>query len=151
MTRSVIDSIAYSMSQANESNVSEAATERNQRAALMVARLRQTARGVSPPAEARLPSFAIEHAVAGDAGHLHRAHNLSALPIESHRRVGGKLMVKAKRGLRRMLHPLVDTQTSWNAANARVVTFMLRQMAAQARSIESLEQQLEELQKELHP
>jgi len=50
-----------------------------------------------------------------------------------------------------MLHPLVETQTSWNAANARVVTFMLRQMAAQARSIESLEQQLEELQKELHP
>jgi hypothetical protein len=151
MTRSVIDSIAYSMSQASESNVSEAATERNQRAALIATRLRQTARSVSPPAEARLPSFAIEHAVAGDAGHLHRAHNLSELPIESHRRVSGKLMVEAKRGFRRMLHPLVETQTSWNAANARVVTFMLRQMAAQARSIESLEQQVEELQKELHP
>jgi hypothetical protein len=151
MTRSVIDSIAYSMSRASESNVSEAASERNQRAALIATRLRQTARSVSPPAEARLPSFAIEHAVAGDAGHLHRAHNLSALPIESHRRVSGRLMVEAKRGFRRMLHPLVETQTSWNAANARVVTFMLRQMAAQARSIESLEQQVEELQKELHP
>jgi hypothetical protein len=52
--------------------------------------------------------------------------------------------------LRRMLHPMLETQTSWNAANARVVTFMLRQLAAQARSIESLEQRVEELYEELH-
>jgi hypothetical protein len=121
------------------------------RTLLIASRLRQTARSVAPPASARLPSFAVEHAVAGDAGHLHRAHNLGALPIESHRRLSGKLTVRAKRTLRRMLYPTLETQTSWNAANARVVTFMLRQLAAQARSIESLEQQLEELQKELHP
>jgi hypothetical protein len=51
----------------------------------------------------------------------------------------------------RLLHPLPETQSTLNAANARVTSFLLRQMAAQARSIESLEQQLEELQKELHP
>ena len=52
--------------------------------------------------------------------------------------------------LRRMLYPVLETQTSWNAANARVVTFMLHQLAAQARSIESLEQQVDELYEELH-
>ena len=88
--------------------------------------------------------------MAGDVGHLHRAHNLDALPIESHRRLSGKLMIRTKRMLRRMLFPVLETQSSWNGANARVVTFMLRQLAAQARSIESLEQQLDELYEELH-
>jgi hypothetical protein len=83
-------------------------------------------------------------------GHLHRVHNLDALPIESHRRLSGKLTVRAKRMLRRMLYPTLETQSSWNAANARVVTFMLRQLAAQARSIESLEQQVDELYEEFH-
>jgi hypothetical protein len=75
---------------------------------------------------------------------------LDALRIESHRRLSGKLMVRTKRMLRRMLFPVLETQSSWNGANARVVTFMLRQLAAQARSIESLEQQLDELYEELH-
>ncbi len=88
--------------------------------------------------------------MAGDVGHLHRVHDLDALPIESHRRLSGTLMVRAKRMLRRMLFPVLKTQSSWNAANARVVSFMLRQLAAQARSIESLEQQLDELYEELH-
>lgn len=88
--------------------------------------------------------------MAGDVGHLHRTHNLSALPIESHRRLSGKLMVRTKRMLRRMLYPMFETQTTWNGANARVVTFTLRQLAAQARSIESLEQRVEELYEELH-
>jgi len=59
-------------------------------------------------------------------------------------------MTRAKRVLRRMLFPVLETQSSWNGANARVVTFMLRQLAAQARTIESLEQQLDELYEELH-
>lgn len=88
--------------------------------------------------------------MAGDVGHLHRVHDLDALPVESHRRLGGKPMTRAKRVLRRMLFPVLETQSSWNGANARVVTFMLRQLAAQARTIESLEQQLDELYEELH-
>ncbi len=116
---------------------------------LIATRLRQTARSVPPPVEARLPSFALEHAIAGDAGHLHRAHDLRSLSIESNRRVAGPVTVKVKRTLQRMLHPLPEVQTTLNAANARVTTFLLRQMAAQARSIESLEQQVEQLREEL--
>jgi hypothetical protein len=139
------------MTQSADTTSPESSPEPNSRSALIATRLRQTARSVSPPVEARLPSFALEHAVAGDAGHLHRAHNLSALPIESNRRVTGILTVGVKRTLQRLLHPLPEVQTTVNAANARVTTFLLRQLAAQARSIESLEQQVEELQKELHP
>ncbi len=116
---------------------------------LIATRLRQTARSVPSPVETRLPSFALEHAVAGDAGHLHRAHDLRSLSIESDRRVAGLVTVRVKRTLQRLLHPLPEVQTTLNAANARVTTFLLRQMAAQARSIESLEQQVEQLREEL--
>jgi hypothetical protein len=124
--------------------------EPSSRTALIATRLRQTARSTPSPVEAPLPSFALEHAVAGDMGHLHQTYNLSALPIESQRGLGGQLIVRTKRMLRRMLYPIVETQTGWNGANARVMTFTLRQLAAQARSIESLEQRVEELYEELH-
>lgn len=125
------------------------ATPADRSTGLIATRLRQTARSVPSPLEARLPSFALEHAVAGDAGHLHRAHDLRHLSIESNRRVAGPVTVRIKRTLQRMLHPLPEVQTTLNAANARVTTFLLRQMVAQARSIESLEQQVEELREEL--
>jgi hypothetical protein len=139
------------MTQSADTTSPESSPESNSRSALIATRLRQTARSVSPPVEARLPSFALEHAVAGDAGHLHRAHDLRDLSIESNRRVTGILTVGVRRTLQRLLHPLPEVQTSVNAANARVTTFLLRQLAAQARSIESLERQVEEIQKELHP
>jgi hypothetical protein len=116
---------------------------------LIEARLRQTARGVSPPATARLPSFVLDNLMRGDAGHLHRAHDLRQQPIESNRRLIGPLMVRLKRTLLRLLHPLPEVQSDWNAANARMVTFLLRQVSAQARSIETLERQVAELYREL--
>jgi hypothetical protein len=116
---------------------------------LIEARLRQGSGDVLPLVDARLPSFAFEHLMEGDAGHLHRAHNVQDLSIESHRRLGGPLVTKARRTLLRLLHPLPEVQTTWNAANARVVTLLLRQVAAQARSIELLEQQVAELNEKL--
>jgi hypothetical protein len=40
---------------------------------------------------------------------------------------------------------VLEVQTSLNAANARVVTFLLRHLAAQSRSVAELERQLAEL------
>jgi hypothetical protein len=57
-------------------------------------------------------------------------------------------VVPLKRTVRRLLFPVLDVQTSVNGANARVVTFLLRQLAAQARSIEELERQVAELRAE---
>jgi hypothetical protein len=96
--------------------------------------------------ERRLPSFAIEHAHSGDVGHLHAAHDLRDLPIPAGRRWWSRaVVVRLRRGLRRGLHPLPEAQSTWNGANARVISFLMRQLAAQARAIESLEQQVAKL------
>ncbi|MGA2757761.1 MAG: methyltransferase domain-containing protein [Solirubrobacteraceae bacterium] len=76
--------------------------------------------------------------LAGDAGHLHRAFDLTAVPVSSRRRLSGRAVVALKRALRRLLFPLLDVQSSVNAANARVVTFLLEQAEAQSRAIEAL-------------
>jgi hypothetical protein len=91
----------------------------------------------------------MDNLMRGDAGHLHRAHDLRRQPIESDRRLIGPLMVRFKRTLLRLLHPLPEVQSNWNAANARMVTFLLLQVTAQARSIESLERQVAELYREM--
>jgi hypothetical protein len=118
------------------------------RTVLIAARLRQVASRRMPSLDSRLPSFMLEHAISGDLGHLHAAHDLRSLPIISDRRLAGPLIVRAKRALRQGLHPLPEAQSVWNGANARVVTFLLRQLAAQARTIESLERQVSELHDE---
>ncbi|MFI4989748.1 MAG: hypothetical protein ACHQHO_02370 [Solirubrobacterales bacterium] len=125
------------------------AAEGDPRTELIAARLRQGILSAKPPIDARMPSFAFEHLMDGDAGHLHRAHNLLDLPIESQRPLVGPLLVRLKRSLLRMLHPLPEVQTGWNAANARTVGLLIHQMAAQARNIELLEQQIADLQEKL--
>jgi hypothetical protein len=117
---------------------------------LIAARIRQNASRVQPSVDSRLPSFALEHAVWGDLGHLHAAHDVAELPLTSSRRFIGPLVVRVKRALRSGLSPLPESQSAWNGANARVVTFLLRQLAAQARTIESLERQVSELHDERH-
>jgi hypothetical protein len=126
---------------------SEAQTD-GAREQLVAARLRQNATRRGEPSESRIPSFALEHAVRGDLGHLHATHDLRKLPITSGRRYTGWLIVRAKRALLRGLHPLPESQSVWNGANARVLTYLLRQLAAQARTIESLERQVASLHDE---
>lgn len=118
------------------------------RTAKVAARLRQNAVR-STSFDRRLPSFALEHAVSGDLGHLHAAHDLRALPFPARRRLTRPLVVRLRRVLRQGLFPLPEAQSVWNGANARVVSFLLRQLAAQARAIESLEQQVSQLHDEL--
>ena len=137
------------MTPAINTSSSKILLEASSRTALIEARLRQSAVDVMPLADVRLPSFVFEHLMEGDAGHLHRAHNLRDLPIKSHRRLSGPIVSLAKRMLLRLLHPLPEVQTTWNAANARVVTLLLRQVAAQASSIELLERQVAELKEKL--
>jgi hypothetical protein len=99
----------------------------------------------------RLPSFALEHEVSGDLGHLHAAHDLTALPIPGRDRIGRAVVVRLRRALRRGIYPIPEAQSVWNGANARLVSFLLRQLVAQARAIESLERQVAHLQDELRP
>ena len=85
----------------------------------------------------------------GDAGHLHRGHDLVRLPIESHRGLSGRIAVLIKQTLRRLLHPLPQAQSIWNGAAARVITLLLHEFVDQAKSIESLEAEVEHLRKEI--
>lgn len=129
--------------------LNETDTAEDGRTTLVATRLRQNANR-SMSLDRRLPSFALEHAVSGDLGHLHAAHDLRTLPTPSRRRLTKPIVVRFRRILRQGLYPLPEAQSVWNGANARVITFLLRQLAAQARAIESLEQQVSELHDELH-
>jgi len=77
----------------------------------------------------------------GDAGHLHRAFDLTRVPVQT----GGAVTARAGRRVLNLLAPLLAAQSSLNAANARVATVLLEQLAAQGRRIEELERQIEEL------
>lgn len=88
--------------------------------------------------------------MSGDLGHLHAAHDLTVLPIPARERLTRPLVVRLRRALLRGIYPLPQAQSVWNGANARMVSFLLGQLAAQARAIESLEQQVAQLHDELH-
>ena len=122
------------------------AADRSAPQRLIAERLRQTA-AASPQLET-MSSFSVERSLNEDAGSVHRAGDLTTVPITSHRRLGGRIVIPLKRTVRRLLFPLLDIQTDVNAANERAVTFLLGQLAAQAQSIEQLEQQVAELRAE---
>jgi hypothetical protein len=123
----------------------DAGPQSGRKAVLVAARLRQNAELAPSPRNSRLPWYALEHAVSGDLGHLHAAHDLRGLPYPARRRLTKPVVVWLRRLLRRGLYPLPEAQSVWNGANARAVTFLLRQLAAQERAIESLERQIAEL------
>ncbi len=115
---------------------------------LIAQRLREAAAMVAPPPAEPLSPYAVQRWLDGDAGHLHRVGDLRTAPIISHRRVTGRAIVTAKRAARRLLYPLIDVQSGINAANARVITFLLVQLAAQSRCIDELERRVAQLQAE---
>lgn len=96
-----------------------------------------------------MPAFVFEQLMEGDAGHLHRAHDVRDLSVRSNRRLAGPVVMAARRTVLRLLQPWPEVQTTWNAANARVVTLLLRQLAAQGRRIELLEHQVMDLTEKL--
>ena len=103
-----------------------------------------------PRRELASPS-SVQQWLEGDAGRLHEDANLRALPIASHRRMAGSSVVALKRMLRRLLYPLVDVQSDLNAANARIVTFLLEQLAAHAERIAELQREVAELRADREP
>src|SRR5579871_3298791 len=79
-------------------------------AQLIAGRLRQAA-SLAPDREREaVVGFSVESWLEGDAGHLHRAADLRTVPIRSHRRLTGWLVVRLKRTTRRLLFPLLDVQ-----------------------------------------
>jgi hypothetical protein len=108
-------------------------------------RLRAKATSERDPGR-RLSSFAIEHEVAGDLGHIHATHDLTALPVVAAPGRARPLVLRLRRFARRAIYPVPEAQATWNGAAARVISFLLHQLAAQARAVESLERQVAALQ-----
>lgn len=113
---------------------------------LAAQRLREAVAATAPPPRERLITrYDLERWQQGDAGHLQRAADLRAAPIASHRGPLGRPVVAVKRTLRRLLHPLPDQQSGVNAANARVIAYLLEQLLAQAEAIDELAAEVAEL------
>ena len=56
--------------------------------------------------------------------------DLTRIGFTSHRRTLGSLVVLAKRGLSRLLTPILERQTAYNAANARVIASLKNEISA---------------------
>jgi hypothetical protein len=118
------------------------------KASLIALWLRQNADRRAPSLDERVPWFALDYAISGDLGHLHAAHDLQALPLTSRGRFTGPAVRWFRNLVRRGLYPLPQSQSVWNGANARVISFLVHQLVIQARAIESLEEQVSALQDE---
>lgn len=136
-------------SPAIDTGSSDASTGPTRDVRLIEARLRQAVGEALHIADVTVPRIDYEQLMEGDAGHLHRAYSLRDLPVESQRRLSGPVVTVARRALLRLLHPLPEVQTTLNAANARVTTLLLRQVVAQSRRIELLEQRVMDLDEKL--
>ena len=113
-------------------------------------RMREAVGASAPPPHERLMTrHDLERWQHGDAGHLQRAADLRSAPIASHRGPLGRPVVVVKRTLRRLLHPLPDQQSGVNAANARVVAYLLEQLVAHAEAIDELAVEIDELAVEI--
>jgi hypothetical protein len=123
----------------------------SQSVTLMIAgRLRQSAAREEPVSPPRMPSYALTRAIGGDLAHLHATHDLRhAAPVSIRR--GRAVILRAKVALRRALHPLLDVQSAYNGANARVISILVEQIAQQERSIEALERLVAELHEQNRP
>ena len=56
--------------------------------------------------------------------------DLTRIDFTSHRRVLGPLVVLAKKGLSRLLTPILERQTAYNAANARAIASLKNGISA---------------------
>jgi len=109
---------------------------------LIAERMRESAAAAPAPAFAALTPARVAEWEDGDIAVVERGSDLVHLPISSHRSGSGPAVVAVKRWLRRLAHPLPQAQSEVNAATARVLHFLLLQLAEQARAIERLEAEL---------
>lgn len=84
---------------------------------------------------------------------LRSGYDIQHVPLSSHRRIVGRLVVAVKKALRKLLMPFLGRQVAYNAANMRVATHLREwmealdsQCALVSRQIDSLERSRVELE-----
>jgi SAM-dependent methyltransferase len=74
-----------------------------------------------PTSEKHTSPFADGQA-ATDFAYLHSGYDIQHVSFVSHRRILGPLLIAVKKVLRKLLTPILERQTAYNAANVRVTT-----------------------------
>ena len=120
-------------------------------AELIATRLRTNALRQDRAVGSRLPWFALEHAIGGDLGHVHAAHDVLNLPLTARPGLQGPLVLRSKRIAWRLIRSLPEAQSVWNGAVARLISFLLRQIEEQERAIGTLERHVADLEQRLPP
>src|SRR5258705_13701387 len=83
--------------------------------------------------------------MAADLAYLHSGYNIEHVSFTSHRRIVGPLLVAIKKVLRKLLTPILERQSTYNAASARVTTHIRDRIETLARQQELVSEQLETL------
>jgi ubiquinone/menaquinone biosynthesis C-methylase UbiE len=80
----------------------------------------------APPSIA--PSPPSDDQVVDDLAALYRYSTFAQLHVSSHRKVLGRVVILIKQGLRRLLTPILERQTAYNATNAHLVSCLCTQV-----------------------
>lgn len=90
-----------------------------------------------------------------DLAALQRDHDIVHLHVTSHRRWLGKLIVRVKTVLYKLLMPVLARQSAYNTTNARVAASLLAQLTAlkqsspQVQHIQALEERLAQMERQV--
>jgi O-antigen chain-terminating methyltransferase len=79
--------------------------------------------------------------MASELAALHHSANIYQIHLTSHRRILGTPIISAKKVLRKLLMPILERQSAYNAANDHVTAYLCRQVEGlQAFRVEVVEQ-----------
>ena len=87
--------------------------------------------------------------VTADFDYLHSGYDINTVPLVSHRRVLGSLVLATKKVIRKLLAPILERQVAYNAASARVATALKDWVVAQGQISDALRQDIGALEARL--
>jgi len=89
--------------------------------------------------------------ITADLASLHSGYDVYHIHFTSHRRILGPFVVFVKKVLRKLLTPILERQVAYNAANARVITYLKEQidgLGQQQAQFSSLKEQVDALREQ---
>ena len=102
---------------------------------------RRAAEGYPTPEKRAFPFD--DGQTAADFAYLHSGYNIQHVSFASHRRILGPLVVAVKKALRKLLTPILERQSAYNAASARVTTHIRDSIEALNRQHALVSEQIE--------
>jgi hypothetical protein len=96
-----------------------------------------------------VPEREVWSSVMDDIATMQNGWRVTGLAIHSPKRIAGRPIVRAKNLMQRAIHPLPARQTEFNLAANRIVSHLLDVTGRQARAIERLQAEVDELTREI--